>query len=183
MSLFRFTSIAVVTITIAVAVVSNLTDTFRLVIGNARTVPIHLGLLALSAGCIGILAGVLLRLLAIGPRREPKTKRQAAQPEFEEESSRAVDQPAWDSEEPEEYRAPRNSDRSMDADFGTSQQEDRANAPVYDANYRVINAPKNPAMPQPQVNSNLQPDEADWGFDFDEDDEIPPSPPAKSRRG
>jgi hypothetical protein len=171
MSLFRFMSIAVVTIAISVAVVSNLTDTFQLMFWNARTVPVHLGLLALGAGTTGILASVLLRLLAISPRRGPKEQRRTAQPEFEEEPFRPVDQPVRGLEEPEEYREPRESDRSID--------ENLANAPVYDANYRVIKAPKNPAAPQPQVNSKLQPDGEDWGFDFEEDDGIPPSPPSK----
>jgi hypothetical protein len=174
MSLFRFMSIAVMTIAISVAVVSNLTDTLRLVFWNARTVPVHLGLLALGAGSTGILAGVLLRLLAIGPRRSPQNERRAAQPEFEEEPFRPADRPVRDLEEPEEYREPRESDRSID--------ENLANAPVYDANYRVINAPKNPDTPHPQVNSKLQANGEDWGFDFEEDDGIPPNPPAKRGR-
>jgi hypothetical protein len=165
-------SIAVVTIAIAVAVVSNLTDTFRLVFWNARTVPVHLGLLALGAGSTGILAGVVLRLLAIGPRRAPQKERRAAQPEFEEEPFRPVDRPfrdpVQDPEEPEEYRAPRDSHRSIQDDHDAVEHQKRAT--VYDANYRVINAPKNPATPQPQVNSNLKPDGEDWGFDFEEDE-------------
>ncbi len=168
-------SIAVVTIAIAVAVVSNLTDTFRLVFWNARTVPIHLGFLALGAGSTGILASILLRLLASGPRRGPKDKRRTAQPEFEEEPFRPVDRPFRAPEEPEEYEDPRDSDRSIEADREASQYENReasqrANAPVYDANYRVINVPKSPATPQPQVNSKLRPDGEDWGFDFEEDE-------------
>ena len=160
MSLFRFMSIAVVAIAIAVVVVSNLTDAFQLVFWTARTVSIPLGLLALGAGSIGILASVLLRLLASRPRREPKADRRAAQPEFEsepEEPFRPVDRPLREPEpaEPEEYRSPVVS---------------KDKALVYDANYRVISAPKNPVTPKPQVNSKLKSDAEDWGFDFEEDD-------------
>lgn len=178
MSLFRFMSITVVSIAIAVAVVSNLTDALRLEFGTARTVPIPLGLLALGAGSTGILSSVFLRLIATGSRRSPKAERRPAQPEFADEPSganqeafRAVDPPWREPAEPEEYPLPRErSDRSNKAIGGAFQAGNSGHAPVYDANYRVINAPKNPATPKPQVNSNLQSDEEDWGFDFEEDD-------------
>jgi uncharacterized integral membrane protein len=178
MSLFQFMSIAVVSIAIAVAVVSNLTNTVPLVFGNARTVPIPLGLLALSAGSTGILASVFLRLIATGSRRAPKAERRTAQPEFDEEpiladpQANANEEPFGSVDRPWREPAERfdRSDRSDDPDRAASQYENRTQAPVYDANYRVINAPPHPTAPQPQVNSKLKSDEEDWGFDFEEDD-------------
>jgi uncharacterized integral membrane protein len=157
MSLFRFMSMAVAAIALAVLVVSNLNTTYPLVFLTFRTIPIPLGWLALGAFSIGVIASLLLRLLRTGAR-SPKVKPEksdfsvATDPVLERPRTQRV--PAEPEYEPEFY--------------ADEPRETRPRPSVYEANYRVIKPPPN--APQPKADSNLKPDSEDWGFDFDEND-------------
>lgn len=168
--------ISAVAIAIAVVVVSNLISLFPLVFLTARTVPLPLGLLALTALSSGMLASILLRLLATGratTKRDKRAERRAQQDNFEAEQIRGGQEAPFRSVERPVDRPLHELELEEDEDLGppidrrSSAQGSRT---VHDANYRVIRAPQPPASPQPQVNSRLKPDEEDWGFDFDEED-------------
>jgi uncharacterized integral membrane protein len=155
MSLFRFMSMAVAAIALAILVVSNLNTTYPLVFLTFRTIPIPLGWLALGAFSIGVIASLLLRLLRTGAR-SPKVKKEKSDSAFVTdpvlERPRTNQSPVEPEYEPEFYA-----------------DEPRETRPsVYEANYRVIKPPPN--APQPKADSNLKPDSEDWGFDFDEND-------------
>jgi hypothetical protein len=160
MSLFRFMSMAVAAIALAVLVVSNLNTTYPLVFLTFRTIPIPLGWLALGAFGLGVIASLLLRLLRTGARSPIKPKKS--------DFSAATD-PVL--ERPRPYQVPSEPEYEPEPEFYPPVDEPRENRPrssVYEANYRVIKPPPN--APQPKADSNLKPDSEDWGFDFDEND-------------
>jgi hypothetical protein len=159
MSLFRFMSIVVVAIAIAILVVSNLNTAYPLVFLTARTIPIPLGWLASGALMSGVLASLLLRFLGTGRQTIPASKNR---------SKAVADPPSNIADQPNFERSPQPERPAIDdePEFEVAPSQPRPS--VYEANYRVIRPPQN--TPQPKVDSNLRPDNEDWGFDFEEDD-------------
>lgn len=146
-------------IALAGLVASNLLAYHPVVFLTFKTIPLPLGVLALSAWTGGLLASICLRLL-VGRRRTPPSPRRSSERYVPDDRANfAPDDPPSGEPLDREYLPP----EPPHPDRATGQQ-------IYDANYRVIRPPRDEATPPPQVNSRLDARDEDWGFDFDEDE-------------
>ncbi len=190
-SLVRLMAVILLAIALVFMAFSNPVPLFRLVFLGWQTVPISLGFLGLAAVASGLFAGLSLRVALwsyVASRARSTTKKAKAARKLKnqdlDDQLDELEPPSYNYQPSQQFAEEEDNpdalpsspiaklrDRFDNYSRPKEKPEPEPNI-VRDANYRVITPPQDAPKPaRPQVESTLKPDNQDWGFDFDDEEQ------------